>query len=65
MKKYPKRHLSIHFRVNDVEKFGLESLATEERRSPSEMMREILREGFIARGMSLGEIEERFQKISA
>ena len=50
---------SIHFRVHPVEKQGLELLAIRERRSPSEMMREIMQKGFEWYGVDLEKMEKR------
>jgi hypothetical protein len=46
-----KREKYIHFRVTRNEKQALEVLATHEGRSPSEMMREILRDAVSKRGL--------------
>jgi hypothetical protein len=46
-----KRREFIHFRVTPKEKQALEVMATYEGRSPSEMMRELLREGVNNRGL--------------
>jgi hypothetical protein len=45
-----KRNEFIHFRVTETERRALDLLSISECRNPSEMMRELLREGLKKRG---------------
>jgi hypothetical protein len=48
-----RRDESIHIKVNHVEKQALHVLASLEKRNPSEMLRELLREGLKNRDLDL------------
>lgn len=50
------RILYIHCRVTEEEKNALAAIAARDFRSPSEMMRELIREGLRNRGLSIGDI---------
>jgi hypothetical protein len=58
-----KRRDFIHFRVTPQEKKVLEYLSIIENRNPSEMMRELLREGAEKRGVAPIGFLDRYGKI--
>jgi hypothetical protein len=58
-----KRTKFLHFRVSPFEKQSLEILADIEQRSASEMMRELIREGLLIRGLDLVSLEKLSNRL--
>jgi hypothetical protein len=56
-----KRKTSIHFRVTEPEKAALEKIAISEWRTPSEVLRELLRREFKTRGVNLDNTHDERQ----
>ena len=54
----------IHFRVTPTEKEALSILALLENRKPSEMMRELIREGVRNRDIDFFNLEDVFERFS-
>ena len=53
-----KRDLFIHFRVNRIEKEALKVLASLENRKPSELLRELIRDGLQEHNINLGDLDK-------
>ena len=63
MKRDTVRNVSFIFRLSDIEKQVLETMALLEARSQSEMLRECIREAAIKRGLGmLGLIQKEYKK---